>query len=176
MLLLLVRSPMLYRILVAVVCFALPLSAVAIKEGEPAPGFDAKLLDGKPFSLAAQTGKVVVVNFWATWCEPCRAEMPALDAYYKQHKAEGLEVVAISMDQPGDDAKVREVMQSFSFDGGLGREASFKGYGRIWRLPLTFVIDRRGILRKDGWYGKAGIDQAMLEGTVTPLLAEKAGH
>jgi cytochrome c biogenesis protein CcmG, thiol:disulfide interchange protein DsbE len=161
------------RLLLASLCFQFSASAFAIKEGEAAPSLDAKLLDGKAFSLAAEKGKVVVVNFWATWCEPCRAEMPALDAYYKQHKAEGVEVVALSMDQPGDDQKVREVMRAFSFDAGLGREASFRGYGRIWRLPLTFVIDRRGILRKDGWYGKAGIDQPMLEQTVTPLLAEK---
>jgi cytochrome c biogenesis protein CcmG/thiol:disulfide interchange protein DsbE len=163
------------RLLLASLCFQFSASAFAIKEGEAAPGLDAKLLGGKAFSLAAEKGKVVVVNFWATWCEPCRAEMPALDAYYKQHKAEGLEVVAISMDQPGDDEKVREVMRAFSFDAGLGREASFRGYGRIWRLPLTFVIDRRGVLRKDGWYGKAGIDQPMLEQTVTPLLAEQPG-
>jgi cytochrome c biogenesis protein CcmG, thiol:disulfide interchange protein DsbE len=163
------------RLLLASLCLQFSASAFAIKEGEAAPSLDAKLLDGKAFSLAAEKGKVVVVNFWATWCEPCRAEMPALDAYYKQHKAEGVEVVALSMDQPGDDQKVREVMRAFSFDAGLGREASFRGYGRIWRLPLTFVIDRQGILRKDGWYGKAGIDQPMLEQTVTPLLAEKPG-
>ena len=164
------------KFLLGVILIHFAASAHAIEEGEVAPGLEAKLLDGRSFSLANERGNVVVVNFWATWCEPCRAEMPALDAFYRQLKAQGLEVVAISMDQPGDDAKVREVMRAFTFDAGLGREASFRGYGRIWRLPLTFVIDRRGILRKDGWYGKAGIDQAMLEGTVAPLLAEKPGQ
>jgi peroxiredoxin len=162
-----------FRLLVCVVCVQYATAAQAIKEGEAAPALDAKLLDGNAFSLAAQAGKVIVVNFWATWCEPCRAEMPALDAYYLKHKAEGLVVLAISMDQPGDDAKVREVMRAFNFDAGLGREASFRGYGRIWRLPLTFVIDRNGILRKDDWYGKPGIDEALLDKVVTPLLVQK---
>jgi cytochrome c biogenesis protein CcmG, thiol:disulfide interchange protein DsbE len=148
-------------------------AAYAIKEGEPAPALEAKLLDGKPFSLAASSGKVVIVNFWATWCEPCRAEMPALDAYYQKHRNEGLEVLAISLDRPSDEQKVREVMRAFSFDASLGRDAQFKGYGRIWRLPLTFVVDRNGVLRKDGWYGDPGIDLPLLDKIVTPLLSSK---
>jgi len=164
---------MLIRLLSFTIALLLPLSALAIKEGEPAPALEAKLLDGTSFSLGASSGKVVVLNFWATWCEPCRAEMPALDAYYRKHKSEGLEILAISMDQPSDDGKVREVMRNFSFDAGLGREASFRGYGRIWRLPLTFVIDRNGVLRKDGWYGDPGIDAALLDKIVTPLLAQQ---
>jgi thiol-disulfide isomerase/thioredoxin len=161
----------LIRLLICILGLNFATAAHAIREGEPAPGLEAKLLDGKPFSLAAASGKVVVVNFWATWCEPCRAEMPALDAYYQKHRSEGLEVLAISMDQPSDENKVREVMRAFTFDAGLGRDASFRGYGRIWRLPLTFVIDRNGILRKDGWYGDPGIDAPLLEKIVTPLLS-----
>jgi hypothetical protein len=61
-------------------------------------------------------------------------------------------------------------MKAYSFDAAFGRDASFKGYGRIWRLPLSFVIDRHGILRKDGWSGEAGIDEASLERDITPLL------
>jgi hypothetical protein len=74
------------------------------------------------------------------------------------------------MDDPEDEAKVRQLMSTFSFLAAMARDANFKGYGRIWRVPLTFVIDRDGILRKDGWYGDAGIDLPMLEKTVTPLL------
>ena len=146
-------------------------AAHAIREGDPAPVLEAKLLDGRSFSLAASTGKVVIVNFWATWCEPCRAEMPALNAYYERHKAEGLEILAISMDRPADEGKAREFLRNFTFSAGFGRDANFRGYGRVWRLPLTFVIDRKGILRKDGWYGDPGIDLRLLETTVTPLLS-----
>jgi len=140
-------------------------------EGSPAPPVEAKLLDGSPFGPADYAGKVLVLNFWATWCAPCRAEMPALEAFYAKHRAEGLELIAISMDEPKEEAKVREVMRAYTFRAALGKDAKVKGYGRVWRLPLTFVIDRRGVLRKDGWYGDPGLDAALLEKTVTPLLS-----
>jgi cytochrome c biogenesis protein CcmG/thiol:disulfide interchange protein DsbE len=130
----------------------------------------AKLLDGTAFNLADDIGKVVIVNMWATWCGPCREEMPALDAYYRQHRDQGLVVVALSMDDPKDEAKVREVTRPYSFPVGLEHDTYLQGYGRIWRLPLTFVVDRKGILRKDQWYGDPGLDAQLLEQTVTPLL------
>jgi peroxiredoxin len=140
------------------------------EEGKPAPAFDAKLLSGANFSLADAKGQVIIINFWATWCPPCRQEMPAIESYYKKHKGQGLKVIAVSMDEPADEAKVYEVMRGFSFDAALDKNAHHDGYGRIWRLPLTFVIDRKGILRKDGWYGPAGIDEPLLDNVVTPLL------
>jgi peroxiredoxin len=145
----------------------------AIEEGKPAPAFTANLIDGKPFSIESAKGQVVIINFWATWCPPCRQEMPAFEHYYQQHKNQGLRLIAVSLDEPDEEAKVHEVMKAYGFDVALERETLHKGYGRIWRLPLTFVIDRKGILRKDGWYGAAGIDQALLDKVVTPLLEEK---
>jgi thiol-disulfide isomerase/thioredoxin len=150
--------------------FALDCAGASLHEGKPAPALEAKLLDGKSFSLQDAAGKVVVINFWATWCAPCRAEMPALDAFYRKHRDEGLVVLAVSMDEPDSEARVREVMKAFGFPAALGPQSDFKGYMRIWRLPLTFVVDRSGVLRKNDWYGDPGIDEPLLERTVTPLL------
>ena len=146
------------------------LPALAGAEGKSAPPLKAALLDGTSFELAQAAGDVVIVHFWATWCKPCRVEMPAIEEYYRKHRAEGLRVLAISMDEPDDEAKVREAMRAFSFQGALAESADFKEYGRIWRLPLTFVIDRKGVLRKDGWYGRPSLELKDLEKTVTPLL------
>ena len=87
--------------------------------GSARPAIQAKLLDGTAFNLADEAGKVVIVNMWATWCAPCREEMPALDAYYRQHRDQGLVLVALSMDDPKDEAKVRDVTRAYSFPVGL---------------------------------------------------------
>ncbi len=147
-----------------------PCALAAATEGQPAPAMQEKLLDGATFKLDDNAGKVIIVNLWATWCAPCRAEMPALDAYYRAHRGDGLVMLAISMDDPKDESKVREAMKPFAFPAALARDADIKAYGRVWRLPLTFVIDRQGVLRKEDWYGDPGIDASSLEQVVTPLL------
>lgn len=147
-------------------------SAKDLDVGQAAPSIDAKLLDGTQFSLARASGKVVIVNFWATWCGPCREEMPAIETYYQKHRAEGLEVIAISADVPGDIAKVKEVMRGYSFPAAMMDTANVQGYGKIRRIPLTFIIDKKGILRRDGWKGEAKIDLPTLEASVTPLLTK----
>jgi cytochrome c biogenesis protein CcmG/thiol:disulfide interchange protein DsbE len=144
----------------------------AIQIGQPAPALSAKLLDGSAFSLAQARGKVVVVSFWACWCSNCRAELTALDAFYKAHRDEDLSIVAINMDDPEDLGKVRAVIKDLSFPIALSADTKAEGYGRIWRLPITFVIDRDGRLRYDGGQGAAkSFDLPALEQTVTPLLA-----
>lgn len=142
--------------------------------GAPAPEVQARLLDSDAaFSLSASRGKVVLINFWATWCAPCKAEMPLLQAYYEAHKAQGFEMLAISMDDSRADAEVRQLAQKYRFPVALKADSHFKGLGRIWRMPTTFVVDRQGLLRKNGQVGDAEITQAELDAVVTPLLA---GH
>ena len=146
------------------------LPSWAADEGDKAPAFKAKLLSGDTYSMGTPADQVVVLHFWATWCVPCRTEMPLFEAYYKAHHAEGLQMIAISMDKAEDESKAREIMKAFSFPAALAKDASFKGYGRIWRLPLTFVIDRKGILRKDGWALDHTLTNADFEQVITPLL------
>lgn len=149
--------------------FVIP-DAKALDEGKPAPPFEIATADGKVFKSSDAKGEVLVINLWATWCTYCREEMPALETYYQQHKAEGLRVIAVSMDDASDDLKAREVMRAYSYTLGVGHQSQLKGFGRIWRLPMTFVIDRNGILRRDGSEGPPKIDLASLEREVTPLL------
>lgn len=148
-------------------------AASASESAKQAPAFTAKLFGGEGFSLAGASGQVVILHFWATWCAPCRAEMDALEAYFQKHRSEGLKLIAISMDSPKDEEKAREVMKKFSFSAAMSKDASYKGYGRIWHLPLTFVVDRKGILTKDAWQEEKGISVEILEKTVTPILQAK---
>lgn len=156
--------------------FSLSLFAAAavpaLEEGRAAPSFDATLLDGEEFSLARAAGQVVLINFWASWCPPCRHELPALDAYYRKHRNEGLKVIAISVDDPFNEHKVRAAMAKYSFQVGLAHDADFRPWGRISRIPLTFVVDRSGVLRRNGWTSDAHVDEAGLEKTVTPWLRQ----
>lgn len=162
----------------ASICMAAAICSAALARDvqldNPAPAIEATTLDGKTFDLSRYKSKVVIVNFWATWCGPCREEMPALDAYYKQHRDEGLEVLAISTDVAGDLAKVRDVMGSYSFPAALISESKLPGYGRIRQIPQTYVIDRQGIMRRDGGQDKGKIDGAFLDAVVTPLLRSRA--
>jgi thiol-disulfide isomerase/thioredoxin len=140
--------------------------------GRPAPSIDAVTLDGERFSLADHAGKVVIIHFWATWCEPCRVEMPLLDAFYQKHRSEGVEVIAISLDEPEDIAQVKKVMGAFSFPAALISQTKAKGYGRLWRIPLTFVVDRHGVLRRDAWTAAPKVDAAALDAELLPLLKQ----
>ncbi len=162
-----------FQLFLAVAMFCSHALGAELVVGNPTPDVQAKLLDSaEVFSLSQKRGKTVIVNFWATWCGPCKAEMPALQAYLDKHKADGLEVLAISMDDPREVPEVRKIAQQYRFSVALKSDANFKGLGRIWRMPTTFVIDREGLLRRNGQVGDAEISAAELESLVTPLLGK----
>jgi thiol-disulfide isomerase/thioredoxin len=158
----------------ALAAFSLPCAAGELREGAAAPSVRAELLEGGSFDSESRRGRVVVLNLWATWCKPCREEMPALEALYKAHRGNGLEVLAVSVEEASDLAKVKAVMKQFSFPAALSSSTHMAGYGRPWRVPVTYVIDRHGVLRFDGSKFAGTLDLAAFEKIVVPLLRETA--
>lgn len=139
--------------------------------GDAAPvSVKGALLDGQPFSSEALKGQVLLVNFWASWCPLCRAEMPEIEAYYRAHRAQGLAVLALSMDEPEDEAKVRELAKGWSFPVAMMQQVKLSGLDRIWRMPVSAVIDRQGKLVKQDWFVQTGLNAALLDAVIKPLL------
>lgn len=147
-----------------------PVLADSLRTGAAAPAFTVTTLDGRVLGSASLQGKVVLLHFWATWCPPCQAEMPALERFYQQHHDEGLEIIAVSVEDRSDEAKVRAAAAAYTYPLALISNATVSGYGRIWRLPLTFVIDRAGVLRKSDWSGEQPISATSLDEYVLPYL------
>ncbi|HEV7985170.1 MAG TPA: TlpA disulfide reductase family protein [Steroidobacteraceae bacterium] len=139
--------------------------------GEPAPPATLVTLDGEPISTTSLRGRVVILTFWATWCVPCREELPLLSDYAQAHAAQGLTVLAFCLDEPENLPRVRQIARSFHFPSGLLAQSNTKGYGRIWHIPVNFTIDRTGLLADDGWKDKRPVWTAeRLDRIVTPLL------
>jgi thiol-disulfide isomerase/thioredoxin len=137
---------------------------------EAAAAIVAPLLDGGTFSTADTRGRVLLVNFWATWCAPCRAEMPEIESYYQARRQAGLEVLALSVDDLADEAKVRSVARSFSFPVAMMKASRLTGFGRIWRMPVSAVFDRAGRLVRQDWFIQPRLDAAALDTVIHPLL------
>jgi cytochrome c biogenesis protein CcmG, thiol:disulfide interchange protein DsbE len=135
---------------------------------ERAPPLSIETVNGQDFDLDAMGGKVVLVTFWATWCGPCLAEMPAIATFYRKHRAQGLEVIALSIDRPGDRAKMLRLLAKLPFPGALLSEASRNGFGTPDGVPISYVVDKRGIVRDKF----IAIDAELLDEVVLPLISE----
>ncbi len=144
-------------------------SAIPMEVNFPAPEVKVNDLQGKRISLADYAGQVVLYNAWATWCPPCKAEMPTLQAYYDDHKDQGFVVIAIEDGQPINE--VADFVEKFGLTFPVWPDpyhvatTAFKSN----TLPTSFVIDREGIVRLS-WSG--AISRQMLEKYVTPLLGQ----
>jgi thiol-disulfide isomerase/thioredoxin len=144
--------------------------AAGMQIGQQAPPMVAIELDGQSFDLGAQHGKVVLVNFWATWCVPCRKEMPLLDAFYRKHRDAGLALIAISVDRPDLRPKVVKMIATFGYAAAMLSDLKTKEFEPPDGVPSTFVVDRNGIVR-DRFIA---IDDALLADVVLPLLSQTA--
>jgi thiol-disulfide isomerase/thioredoxin len=144
-------------------------SVVPMAVNYAAPELSLENIQGETESLADYRDKVIVVNNWATWCPPCKAEMPTLVAYHNEHTADGFSVIAIEAGEPLD--LVSQFAQSFGMNFPVWLDPDGKSLNafRNGTLPNSYVIDRTGTVRY-AWTGE--ISMEMLERYVTPLIAE----
>ena len=126
-----------------------PDAPAKVEIGARVPSYSALSMAGDSVSLAGLKGKVVLLNVWATWCAPCRKEIPELRALHATYKDRGLELIGVSIDTDGTDASIRDFLTEFKMDYPIWRDpderisARFKMAG----VPATFLIDKAGILR-----------------------------
>jgi len=144
-------------------------SVVPMEVNFSAPDLALKNITGEAESLADYRGQVVLVNNWATWCPPCKAEMPTLVAYHNKHAAQGFSVIAIEAGDPLDEVLQFASTYKMNFPVWLDPDGEALKAFRNGTLPNSYVIDRTGTIRL-AWTGE--ISMEMLEKYVTPLIEE----
>jgi cytochrome c biogenesis protein CcmG, thiol:disulfide interchange protein DsbE len=141
--------------------------------GFTAPGFTLDSLSGDLITLSDLRGKVVVLNLWASWCPPCRAEMPALNAVYERFRDQGLVVLGVNTTYQDDEAGARAAIRDwgltfpivFDRDGATGRQY------RVQAMPTTFFIGHDGVIRDIVFGGP--MSEALIASKIEKLLSEE---
>jgi thiol-disulfide isomerase/thioredoxin len=123
-------------------------TAHALQIGDPVALPDIKLHDGSVLRTAALKGKVVVVEYWASWCPFCKNTMPHLQKLYDANKAKGLEVIVLSIDKTEREAVDALRERGFTFRAGMATDDINRVFGRLRGLPVTYVIGRDGKLAR----------------------------
>jgi cytochrome c biogenesis protein CcmG, thiol:disulfide interchange protein DsbE len=148
--------------------FAVDLGRAAPEIGETEPALVLTAFDGTSIDLAKLRGMVVLVNFWATWCAPCRKEMPTLDAFYRRHRGQNFELIGISIDLARDAAKMRKVAAGLAYPAVGIKDIEVNGFGAPEGVPVTYVIDGEGIIRDKF----IAVPNKLLNDVVVPMLAK----
>ncbi len=144
------------------------IATASVKLGEPAPPFELTSIDGTKVRSADLHGQVVVLNFWATWRGPCKAELPLLDSCYRIRKDNGLRVFAVATEDSLPAFKLKPLFAAMTIPSARRDKGPFAVMGA---LPTNYVIDRAGVVR----YAKAGaFDLNELNTLLVPLLRERA--
>ena len=117
--------------------------------GSPAPDFKLKHVNSGERSIASYKGKVLMLNFWATWCGPCKMEIPDFIELQKEYGGKGFAILGVSLDQPGEEDAVRDFVKAkgLNYDVVMGNGAVADAYGGVRSIPTTFLIDQEGRIR-----------------------------
>ena len=117
--------------------------------GDVAPTYAATTLEGAPVSTAQLKGKVVLLNVWATWCAPCREEIPYLQSLHEKHRDAGLELIGVSVDTQGEDQTIRGFMSDFGMTYPIWRDPDerIQSLFQALGVPASYLIDRDGVIR-----------------------------
>jgi len=135
----------------------------------PAPDLVADTLDGGVFDLGKLHGDVVLVNYWATWCAPCRKDMPKLDAFYRRHRL-NFQMIGISVDRPNDLAKVKKVAATLAYPVAMLKSVTTDGFGPPEGVPITWIVDADGKVRDR----MIDVRDELLASLVVPLLPRQS--
>jgi peroxiredoxin len=117
-----------------------------VKEGIPIIDFTLPKLDGSDFTLSQQQGKVIFLNFWATWCPPCRQEMPSMEALYQRFRTSGLEIIAVNLGESREQVTSFMRQNNLSFPVVLDTRQSTGSMYNARSIPTTYIIDRRNLI------------------------------
>ncbi|KPJ60120.1 MAG: hypothetical protein AMJ46_08200 [Latescibacteria bacterium DG_63] len=151
------------------------------KQGNVAPDFALRSLDGQEVRLSEHRGKIVILDFWATWCKPCLLELPHFIELYKEFGGEDFEIIGVSLDRTGSRELAAFVKQwRIPYIIVMGNAEVVQSYGGIRGIPTTFVIDRQGnIFRKYVGYRKKEVFQRdilkLMESAVTAAEPSSGG-
>ena len=143
------------------------------KEGFTAPDFTLDLLDGGQLSLSELRGHPIVLNFWASWCLPCRSEMPAIESVYQRYKESGLVVIGLNLTSQDSESDARAFVQELglTFPIALDRDGSVRERYQLLGLPSTYFIDQSGIIRSVIVGGP--MSEATIQSNIEDLVREK---
>ncbi len=136
---------------------------------QPTSSFHVQIGDASTLRSEDLRGKVVLVNFWATWCPFCRNEMPAMETFYREYKDQGFEIIAVSIENDANVVREFVASRGYSFPVALSNDSITRAFSTVESVPVSFVLDKRGIIRKK-ISGQVHIGR--LEDTVLPLLKE----
>ena len=158
-------------LLAGFIVLSTPFAAIAAEVGKPAPDFTLKSLGGQNLKLSEMTGSVVLINFWASWCGPCREEMPLLNSLHKKYEPLGFKVLGVNVEQDVKGAKGFLTNFPVDFPVLLDSDNRVSEQYKVIAMPTTVVVDRDGNMRFLHQGYKSG-DEAKYRQMVKELVRE----